>query len=168
MRFQSLQLHTRSLLLLGVIFLYGCNGTPSDDSSKAMPKDAAPAHDPDDVPIAEADVKMPSNYAEAIPRIKAYRETIRSAVEAGMPSKAHRPLDELDIVLNKLPTIARDSRVSIDHWETINTAARELRNLFDTIHAAIDEGRAPDYSAVANEIEEAIKRLESVLAEGKP
>ncbi|MBI3463275.1 MAG: hypothetical protein HY000_09480 [Planctomycetes bacterium] len=141
----------------------GCGGQPETQEAPPTANDtAAPGVDPDDVPITEADVKLPANYAEAIPQIKSYRDTIKSAVEAGTPSKAHRPLDELDIVLNKLPTIAKDSGIAKEHWETINTSAQELRNLFNQVHSAIDEKREPDYKAVAQPIDEQIGRLESV------
>lgn len=138
-----------------VVALIGC-GKPEP------PKAQAPANDPDDVPITEADVKMPVSYAEAVPRIKSYRDTIRGAIEAGTPDKAHRSLDELDIVLNKLPSIAKDSGVPKEQWEAVNTSAQELRNLFDQVHSAIDENREPDYKAVAEPIEQAIAKLEQV------
>lgn len=148
------------LALVATLFaLAGCGRT---ETQEAQPTADAPAHDPDDVPITEADVKMPANYAEAIPQIKSYRDTIQSAVAAGTPQKAHRPLDELDIVLNKLPTIAKESRVAKEHWETVNTSAQELSNLFNQVHSAIDEKREPDYKAVAQPIDEHIGRLESV------
>ena len=143
--------------------LAGCGRTetPKDQASEPS-QAAAPAHDPDDVPITEADVMLPTNYDEAIPQIKSYRDTIRGAVEAGTPGKAHRPLDELDIVLKKLPSIAKDSGIPKEQWETINTSAQGLRNLFNQVHAAIDEKREPDYNAVAEPIDQAIDKLEQV------
>ena len=118
--------------------------------------------DPHDIPITEADVEMPASYAEAVPRIVAYRDAIRGAVESDTPAKAHRSLDELDIVLSKLPSIAKESGVPAEQWETINTSARDLRNLFDQVHAAIDEHRTPDYATVAEPINQAIDQLEQV------
>lgn len=162
----SLQTNLLSLplsLALGLC-LAGC-GRSDNGSKQAAPEgDAASssAHDPDDVPITEADVKMPANYSEAIERVKSYRDTIRDAVVAGTPTKAHRALDELDIVLNKLPTIAKDSGVPKDQWETVNTSAQELRNLFNQVHSAIDEKREPDYKAVEEQIDQAIARLEAI------
>ena len=145
--------------LAGLLPLWGC-GEASKPKEQAQA--AAPAHDPDDVPITEADVEMPANYAEAIGRIESYRDSIRDAIDAGTPTKAHRPLDELDIVLNKLPEIARNSDVPKEQWETINTSARELRNLFNQVHSAIDEGREPDYNAIAEPVGQAIEKLELV------
>jgi hypothetical protein len=142
----------RICLLSLAAFALGCGKTE-------MPKTAP---DPHDVPITEADVKLPASYADAVPRIKEYRDAIRSAIEAGTPGKAHRSLDELDIVLNKLPSIAKDSGVPKEQWETINTTARELRDSFNQLHAAIDEKREPDYKAVAEPIDQAIAKLEQV------
>ncbi len=124
----------------------------------------ADGHDHHDVPITEADVQMPANYAEAVTRIQGYRDAIRSAATGAEPELAHRPLDELDIVLNRLPEIARDSGVPKQQWEAINTGARELRNLFNQVHAAIDEHHEPDYAAVAQPIDEQIAKLTQALA----
>lgn len=144
----------RSLMLLALVALVGCAQKPAAQTA---------AHNPDDVPITEADVKLPASYAAALPRIAAYRDTIRGAIEAGTPGKAHRSLDELDIVLNKLPSIAKQSGIPNEQWETVNTAAQELRKLFNQVHSAIDENREPDYQAVAEPIEGAIEKLEQVM-----
>ncbi|MEX2113705.1 MAG: hypothetical protein WD845_10995 [Pirellulales bacterium] len=144
----------RICLLSLAAFSFGCGKTETQMAPEAA--------DPHDVPITEADVMMPASYAEALPQIKGYRDTIRSAIEAGTPAHAHRSLDELDIVLDKLPSIAKDSGVPQEQWETINRTARELRNLFDQLHSAIDEKRAPDYQAVAEQINQAIAKLEQV------
>jgi hypothetical protein len=145
----------RAVCLIALL-LVGCAKTESPQATQSPPSD------PHDVPITEADVKMPASYAEAIPQIKGYRDTIRQAIEAGTPSGAHRSLDELDIVLNKLPSIAKESGVPKEQWEAINTASQELRNSFNQLHSAIDEKREPDYKAVADPIEQAIATLEQV------
>jgi hypothetical protein len=147
----------RCLCLIALLFVLGCGKT---EAPQAPP--AAPTADPHDVPITEADVKLPATYADALPQIKEYRDTIRKEIEAGTPAHAHRALDELDIVLNKLPAIAKDSGVPQEQWEAVNTAAQDLRNLFNQLHAAIDEKREPDYPAVAKPIDEAIEKLEGV------
>jgi hypothetical protein len=122
----------------------------------------APTTENEDVAITEADVKIPATYAEALPQIKGYRDTIRDAIAAGTPGKAHRALDELDIVLKKLPSIAKDSGVPAEHWETVNTSAQELRSSFNKVHASIDARLKPDYQPVAEPIDEAIAKLEQV------
>ncbi len=147
--------------VFGVSMLAGCGGEVHRPQEN--PSGATAAHDPDDVPITEADVRMPANYAEAVGRIKSYRDAIRSAIEAGTPSKAHCSLDELDIVLGKLPSIARDSGIAKSQWETINVTARELREHFDRLHSAIDAGREPDYAAVSKGVDERIRRLAQIV-----
>ena len=144
-------------VLLAACLFAGCakNGPAAPGTGST----ATAAHDPDSIPINEADIKMPANYGEAISRIKAYRDTIRSAIEGGTPTEAHRSLDELDIVLNKLPALGRDSRVPKEQWEAVNTTSRELRNLFNELHSAIDEKREPDYAAVAKPIDQDIEKL---------
>ncbi|HEY1598745.1 MAG TPA: hypothetical protein VGG64_04040 [Pirellulales bacterium] len=101
--------------LLLVIAATGCGWTAprpgSDDQLHAH------EHDPDEVPSTEADVAMPANYAEAVKRVREYATTIKVAIVAETPSKAHRPLDELDIVIGKLMPIVKDSNVPRTDWE---------------------------------------------------
>ncbi|MBX7075468.1 MAG: hypothetical protein K1X71_20185 [Pirellulales bacterium] len=145
----------RAIWLIALLFsLVGCE--------KPSASKAPVTIDPHDVPITEADVTLPANFAEAIPRIKGYRDSIRQLITAGTPAQAHRDLDELDIVLNKLPSIAKDSGVPNEQWESINLAAQELRASFNELHAAIDAKREPDYAAVAASIDQAIAKLEQV------
>lgn len=149
-------------------FLAGCGETnpqpPAPPSSPAAVPgvNATPPADSDDVPIKEADVKRPANFPDALTRIKGYRDTIRDEIAAGRPTKAHRALDELDIVLNWLPEVARDSSVPKEQWETVNTTAQQIRELFNKVHSKIDAKQDPDYSAVSKDIDQSIKQLDEV------
>ena len=165
-------------LFVGLGLAAGCGKT--DPSKTGGSKGAAPAagavvhdhgdgsgahaHDPHDVAITEADVKKPADYKDAVARIKAYRKDIETAAGGDAPGKAHRSLDELDIVLKWLPGIARDSKVAKDQWETINTSAQQLRELFEKVHGNIDNKRNPDFPSVAKAVDEAIGRLEAAAA----
>lgn len=156
--------HFQLVVVLAAIALtFGCSKSEEVASSKTSKEPAAA--DPHDHPITEADVDMPADYPEAVARIKTYRDAIRDGANSAEPGVAHRPLDEADIVLSKLPSIARDSGVPQEHWEAINVSARDLRNRFNEVHMAIDEKRKPDYAAVSDAVEAAISRLESVSKE---
>jgi hypothetical protein len=155
--------------------LGGCGGSgpaPGDQAAPAPgegpPATAKPAHDPDDVPITEADVERPADYDDAVTRIAGYRDSIRDDIAAGQPAKAHRALDELDIVLDWLSEIARDGGVPREHWEEVNTAAQELRESFNAVHAQIDAGEDPDFDAVAADVDAALARLQAVEAGEAP
>jgi hypothetical protein len=140
------------------LILAGCGGPEAEPD--AAPPGTAPANaDPDDVPITETDVQRPANYGEAISRVEGYRDTIRDEIAAGRPTKAHRALDELDIVLNWLPAIARDSGVPKDRWEAVNTTAQQVRDLFNQVHSRIDAGQDPDYAVIADGVEKSIAGL---------
>ena len=130
--------------------------------------DATTAHVDDDVAVTEADVDMPADFAAAVDRIKDYRARIFAAVAAGTPHDAHRPLDEMDIVIGKLMPIARDSGVPRGDWEEVNVARREVRAQFDLVHVAIDHDERPDMAAVQPAIAAAIERLEDVAAKLAP
>lgn len=117
--------------------------------------------DPHDVKITEADVKKPADYKDAVARIKQYRKDIEAKAGSDVPGKAHRDLDELDIVLKWLPAIARDSKVPKNQWETINTSTQKLRELFEKVHQNIDNKKNPDFPGVAKEGDETIGHLEA-------
>ena len=122
--------------------------------------------DPHDQPISEADLQKPVDFQDAVARIKKYREDIEVAAGGDVPGQAHRPLDELDIVLQWLPGIARDSQVANDQWETIDTSAQQLRELFEKVHGNLDDNKNPDFPSVAQAVDRAIARLEAVTAAG--
>ena len=155
-----------SALLLGSLVGFGCE-TKTQSGKAPSEVEKSTGHDPHDVPITDADVEMPKSYGEAVDRIARYRDAIHAAIEAGTPTKAHRSLDELDIVLRKLAEIAREHDVPRDQWETVNTSARELRNRFNKLHSAIDTGEKPDYAQEADEINKGIERLQSVTKAGQ-
>lgn len=116
-------------------------------------------HEDEDVPIREEDVPMPADLAEAAIRLRGYCDAIRRALEAGRPHAAHRPLDELDIVLARLMPVVRDSNVPREQWEAVNLARRDLRLAMLELHAAIDEQRAADYAAIAPRVDTAIAAM---------
>lgn len=155
-----------AFLFASLTGLVGCGGSAPDSTAPpAVPPPASSAEtatDPDDVPITEADVTRPGDYAEALRRIEGYRDTIRDEIAAGRPTKAHRALDELDIVLNWLPEIARDGGVPKPHWEAVNTTAQEIRELFNRVHSRIDAGQEPDYGSVSEPIDRAIGSLKGI------
>lgn len=146
----------------------GCDSKPTPPAVAPGGGAAAPAAggaaavDPHDVPITADDVERPKDYADAIVRIKSYRDKIKTETTTGTPSLAHRSLDELDYVLQWLPEIAQESDIPKEKWEEINTTSRALRDSFNKVHSNIDGGTAPDYAAVDEEIEAAIEKLDAV------
>lgn len=157
--------------ILSGIVLIGCGGTVPEQNSLTVPSPKtevlAPVStkeevDPDDVPIKAADVEKPKGYADAVSRVEAYRDKIRDEIAAGRPTKAHRGLDELDIVLNWLPGIARDSGVPKEHWEKLNTTAKSIQDLFNQVHSRIDDKKEPDYGSVSEAIDKAISELKTI------
>ncbi len=108
------------LLAFLAIFVLGC--------SKPAPSDK-PAHDPHDVPITKADVKMPANFEELVTRIEGYNQQIKTAITSGKPETGHRALDELDIVLEETITLAK-SGVTEDQLAIVNEARQAIKNSF--------------------------------------
>jgi hypothetical protein len=155
--------------LMAAPYPAGCsrNSKPSTLPDGA-PRSGSITHDPDDVAITEADVALPANLAEAVERISGYRDQIRSAMEAGTPKKAHRPLDELDIVLKKLMPLVRESGVAKTEWQDINLATKSLQDSFNRLHSAIDQKQTPDYASVEEAINSGIEVLQTATKKAEP
>lgn len=166
---KSLVIPSVLVSLIAAALLGGCNKSSTPTSQTEAPGTATAAvHDSDDVPLTEEQIvslkQGVTSYSDALTKIKSYRDTIRDGIAADDPHKAHRPLDELDVVLEFLPTVARDNNIPKSQWENVNTSAQQLRDLFNKLHAQIDDGEQADYAAVSAEIESALTNLESAQA----
>lgn len=154
-------------LVVGLLTTIGCQQEqPAPPAKDAGTSEATSAVDPHDIPLTESEIEALKtglvSYQDALAKVKFYRDAIRDAIAAGNPLEAHRPLDELDIVLEYLPTLAREKQIPKSEWETINTAAQRIRELFNQVHTQIDAGDQPDYQAVADEVNSHITALEGV------
>ena len=166
----------------GLALLVGCGGdetdtgmpdTPTVGTDEAGNGGTPDEHvDPHDVPPTDEEIQAQrdkvATYAAAIEQIQEYRDTIRDETTAGEPAKAHRSLDMLDYVLEWLPEIAQESNVPREQWETIGSNAQTLRDAFNQVHANIDAGEAPDYAAVADQIDAAVDALAAVETTAEP
>ena len=100
-----------------IALLIGCTRLANNEDATAE-TELATAHDPDDVPITEADVKMPRSYEEAIDFIERHLAAIRTALTGGRPGKAHRPMDELGVT-------GKDDTLCSDRWYSCTTYDRQ-------------------------------------------
>lgn len=130
-------------------------------SSETAVRDAAQVEE-EEAPITAADVPLPTGYVDAVQRLYEYRDAIRKAVSSGHLHDAHRPLDETNIALERLPMIAKASGVPRQKWEAIVVAGDDLAEALAVIHEAIDAGQSPDYQAHAPAIDDALHRLQVV------
>lgn len=146
--------------LAAVAATLGCRDAST--GAETSPEESAAEEEP---PFDPRAVKMPADYREALVRIGGYRDQIRDAIASRELMKAHHPLDEADLVLNRLPEIARDSGVPRRHWEQVVVAAEDLNERFGELHAEIDAGRTPSYAALKQPIDDAIARLAKVSAQ---
>lgn len=176
MNLQNVMLKQTLALLLCAGLLAGCGQSGPDESTDGSQtttgeqQPAAEGHDPHDVPLTEEEKvqlrKDNENYADAVAHIQSYRDTIRTETTGGNPAKAHRALDNLDLVLEWLPEIAQNSGVPKSNWEEVNTTAQKLRDLLNAVHANIDDGKDPDYASVAAEIDQGVDALAAIKPEG--
>jgi len=162
-----------SVLAISTALFVGCGSgeTPNDTPDPAPAEDGAhgDAVDPHDVPITEeqkAELKTETaKFADAIAKIKELRDAIETETKDGIPANpfdAHQALDKLDIILPWLPGIARDSGVAKENWEAVNTAANDLRTLFESIHTNIDAGNDPGFAGVQADIDTKIAELSAI------
>jgi hypothetical protein len=121
------------LALIGLTLLAGCGSSQEPAAGPSAPASTEQAaHDPHDVPLTDEQKdtlrQQLASYPDAVAKIKSYRDTIRDAIAAGQPAKAHRPLDELDVVLEHLTTVARDSNVARTNWESAGRSVTAIQN----------------------------------------
>lgn len=155
-----------TLVLALFLATCGCHqAATSSENAEHRPEAAADEEEP---PITSADVPMPANYAEAVERLCQYRDAIREAVASRQPAKAHRPLDETNIALERLPALARSSGVPRRDWETVVVAGDDLGEALGAIHETIDANQLPDYASHAQAIDDALARLQTVAKEREP
>lgn len=157
------------VLLIGLLTIAGCEQPEIPLSTgNADVAEATPEVNPHDVPLTAAEIESLkislTSYEDALAKINGYRDAIRDAIARGKNSEAHRPLDELDIVLGHLPNVARETNIPKSEWETINLSAQSVREMFNQVHARVDAGQEPDFEAVSEEINTQIAVLEGAAA----
>ena len=155
---------------LCVFTIAGCGQDAAQTAGGGTSSSGTPGGtaDPHDVPLTEAEIKQikeeNAKFTDAVTNIQSFRDTIRDAVAAGTPAKAHRSLDKLDVVLQALPEIAQNSSVPKEQWQTVGESAQKLRDLFNQVHANIDAGKEPDYTSVSSDVDKAVDALKRIAA----
>lgn len=165
-------LQTLCVTLMSISLLAGCGGDETTEQNKpdgettGQSNASENAQDPHDVPLTEEEIAAlkdaTEKYEDALAHIKDYQKTIETETTGGEPAKAHRALDNLDVVLERLPEAAQNSNVPKEKWQEVNETGQKLRDLFNQVHANIDAGKAPDYKSVAEEIVQGIETLDSI------
>ena len=171
-RFSFVALLSVTVLSLGLMAGCGRQGQTGGDQDATHPDSGcqhAEGVDPHDVPITEEQKqqlrKETAKFADAVARIKKFRDAVQEETKGGLPANpfaAHQALDRADLVVQWLPKIARDSGVPKENWETIATAANELREAFDKVHQNIDDKADPDFASVQQKMDAKIAELEAI------
>lgn len=168
------QLHATLVAATSLGLLVGCGKSETPEPAAPSSHDTAdhaagPADHLHDHPLTEEEIatltQETADYQAAVEHIERYQQTIEEKTTAGNPAEAHRALDNLDVVLKRLPEAARDSGVPRSKWQELNETAQELQELFNQIHARIDAGEDPDYASVAEEIDSRIATLAAIEPE---
>ncbi len=163
-RFQFVMLLGAAVLSLGLTI--GCGRDAAQPDKGGQQTEAV---DPHDVPISEEQKQQlreeTAKLADAVAKVKELRDTVQRETSSGIPANpfaAHQALDKADILVQWLPEIARNSGVAKEHWETVTTAANELREAFDKVHLNIDDKVDPDFASVKQKMDARIAELEAI------
>jgi len=159
MHFVSFTLRLSLVLFIALGSFAGCGS-----NSVSAPKQPTPRQvDPHDVPLTSDEIKAiedgVADYDDALSQIRSLRDQIRDAIADGNPSKAHRPLDELDVVIGRLPEAAIEGKIPKSNWLTIQDGMHELRSIFKDLHSHIDSGLRADYASESDDIDKIISTL---------
>jgi hypothetical protein len=166
----SIRLSFVLLLLAGLI---GCNQAQQDKAAKGGGDKTAVKeksdYNPHDVPITEEQKtelrKETAKFPDAVAKIKEFRNATETETKNGIPQNphnAHQALDKVDLLLQWLPGIARDSGVAVEKLEIVTTTANDLRTLFEQVHQNIDNKKEPNFAGVAAEVDKKIAELEKI------
>jgi hypothetical protein len=171
-RFSVFMLLCVAVTSLGI--LNGC-GQQSEEPTVGAEGRADHGHvhgdevDPHDVPLTEEQKQrmreQTAKFADAVAKIAHLRDIVEQETNSGLPDnpfEMHQALDRVDLLVQWLPEIARDSGVAKEHWVTVNTAANELRELFEEVHQNIDNRVDPEFSSVQEQIAEKINELQTI------
>jgi hypothetical protein len=171
-RFPFVVLMSAAVLSLGLMIGCGPQGETGGDQQATESGSGSQEGedvDPHDVPITEEQKKQlreeTATLADAVAKVKELRDVVKRETQDGIPEnplEAHQALDKADIVVQWLPEIARDTGVAKEHWETVNTAASELREAFDKVHLNIDNKVDPDFVSVQQQMDTRIAELEAI------
>ena len=74
--------------------------------------------------------------------------------------RSHELLTAEDVKV--LLGIAREGGIPKEHWETINTSADRLRELFDQVHHNIDNKVDPGFGSVEQQMAQRLAELETI------
>ena len=171
-RFSLAMLSCAGVVCLGTLVGCGQQG-PEPPSPGGDPVAESGAQqeevDPHDVPITDEQKEQlreaTAKFSDAVAKVKELRDAVERETQGGLPEnpfEAHQALDKADIVVQWLPQIARDSEVPKEHWEAVNTAANDLREMFDQVHQNIDNKADPDFSSVQQQMDAKIAELEAI------
>lgn len=165
-----------AIVLLSAAFtVAGCSKQqPSNGEQASTAPAGGSAHadvvDPHDVPITEEQKQQlrqqTAEFANAVVVVKQLRDITEHETRDGLPEnpfEVHQALDKADLITQWLPEIARDSNIPKQHWETVTTAANELRELFDGVHLNIDGRKDPDFASVQPQMDARIAELQAIV-----
>jgi hypothetical protein len=158
---------------IGCAVMSGCSqsnqGQPSTESETPAADAGHDEYDPHDVPLTEEQKDelraQTAQFPDAVQKIQELRDEIEAETKDGIPEnpyKAHQALDKADLLLQWFPEIARDSGVPKEDWEEVNTIANDLRTLFEQVHQNIDNKKNPNFSSVADEVDQKTARLKEI------
>ena len=166
------------ILAWGIGAFVGCNSKPAsappaeehhegdghDHGKSGSAHDDHGDTDHEHAHLTEADLDLPKDFAGAVARIKTCNDSVREALKQGDAHEAHKPADELVILVGKLLPLARDGGVPKARWKEINLLAKELGSQLDKLHAAVDSDKATGNEAILTAIDTTVAELEKVVA----
>ena len=171
-RIQFVVLLSVAVISLGLTIGCGQQGKSGGDKNAAKPESSGQkteAVNPHDMPITEEQKQQlreeTAKFGGAVAKVKELRNAVERETKNGIPAnpfEAHQALDKADIIVQWLPEVARNSNVPKDKWETVTTAANELREMFDKVHLNIDNKVDPDFASVQQKMDARIAELAAI------
>lgn len=154
-----------SFLLLASIV--GCGDSRQKPSSKPTRQPSAVdaqaekhEHGDQDEHAEEA----PHSFAEGVAALQKHYAEIKTAYTQGEAEKAHEPLHQVGSVLEALPELGQQAGLAATDLEKLKQAVEKMFEAYGNIDDAVHQKKEADYQAVAEQLDENMAAISSLLA----
>jgi hypothetical protein len=154
-----------SLILVLALTLAGCTeSATAPTAGKPGPAAGAAGPQHDHAADHDHDHALPADLPAGIAALKEHHQEIKAAFAAGDAEKAHDPLHHVGELLEALPELGRTAGLSAEQLATLTKSVDQMLAAYGQVDEAMHAGTAPDYDAVAAELDAALAAIEGLAA----
>jgi hypothetical protein len=108
--------------------------------------------------------EAPHSFAEGVAALQKHYAEIKTAYTQGEAEKAHEPLHQVGSVLEALPELGQQAGLAATDLEKLKQAVEKMFEAYGNIDDAVHQKKEADYQAVAEQLDENMAAISSLLA----